>query len=277
MPVISKMWSGGYLQTLAPKVWQIFVITTCQHSQDKAAALLLCSKAGREVRPEQYLFSFSCAGMMCFPTHPSRKEIPLFFLSNECCLSRHLWTAFSEGWLMVRIHYSLPYLNGSWHCPCPYCQRQQPNIFCSQSMKSTWAFVYTKIWPIIFMDSLQAAQRSVHFLAYGYSYSSNLLYKATTERKMTETHFTGYVLLVPGPVCLTLGVWWAFRDSSSPAAPQPLLQALAQIQHHLPALAFIPEAHWDEQVRLLTHPCTSSLVSPGFSLEQCGLSFFLPS
>lgn len=47
------------------------------------------------------------------------------------------------------------------------------------------------------MDSLQAAQRSVRFLAYGYSYSSNAFYKATTGRKMKERHFAGYVLLVP--------------------------------------------------------------------------------
>lgn len=116
------------------------------------------------------------------------------------------------------------------------------------------------------MDSLQAAQRSVRFLAHGCSYSSNTLYKATAGRKMTERHFTGYVLLVPavsGPVCLILGVWLRFRDSHSPVTPQPLLQALAQIQHHLPMLAFIPKAHWAQQVRLLTHPFTSSLVPPG--------------
>lgn len=45
------------------------------------------------------------------------------------------------------------------------------------------------------MDSLQAAQRSVRFLACGCSYSSNTLYKATAGRKMTERHFPGYVLL----------------------------------------------------------------------------------
>lgn len=50
--------------------------------------------------------------------------------------------------------------------------------------KSTEAFIYTKIWPIIFMDGPQAAQRSVHFLAYGYLHSSYTLYKKTTGRKM---------------------------------------------------------------------------------------------
>lgn len=125
--------------------------------------------------------------------------------------------------------------------------RDSSQIFAASKV---WSLLeHSEIWPIIFMDSLQAAQRSVHFLAYSYSYSSNVLYKATTGRKMTERHFTGYVLLVsavpwpdtvracvPHPWCV-LG----FRDSS-PVAPEPLLQALAQIQHHLPMLAFVLEA-----------------------------------
>lgn len=73
--------------------------------------------------------------------------------------------------------------------------RDSSQIFSASKVRSL--LEHSKIWPIIFMDSLQAAQRSVHFLAYGYSYSSKALYKATTGRKMTERHLTGYVLLVP--------------------------------------------------------------------------------
>lgn len=79
--------------------------------------------------------------------------------------------------------------------------------------KSTEAFIYTEIRPTVFMDSPQTAQRSFHFLAYGYLHSSYTLYEKTTWRKngRGDTLLVRSFLLVPATLWPDTSVYVPLR------------------------------------------------------------------
>lgn len=211
---------------------------------------------------------------MCFPTHPSRKDIPLL------CLMNFVYSGIF-GWLSVRVVWwwnPLFSAISEWQLapPLPSLPETTAKYFLLAKYEEVYLSIHLH-WNLAhyFHGQPSSCTKVCSLLGlWLFIFIKHPLQGNCWEKNDRETlsWLCPVIPAVPEPVCLILGMWLGLRDSSSPAVPQPLLQALAQIQHHLPVLAFILCSHWAQQVRFLTHPFTRSLVSLGFSLGQYGLS-----
>lgn len=224
---------------------------------------------------------------MCFPTLSNSS-----FLSNECCLHRHLWIAFSEGCLMVKSISSCLIRTAAGTAPT-LTARDSSQLF---SVGKVWRSLLKhssilKFSPLFSWTALKLHKGLVtSWLMVIHIHQTRSTRRPLGEKWQTR-RFNSYVLLVPAngdspmarprrSLCASSLVCGWVSDSSSQVAPQPLLQALAQIQHHVSMLML---SLWSSLKCAgqtpHTHPTTTSdLFLLGFPLSSVSLhSFWQPT